>query len=484
MAQLFANNASALLPAAVAADDVTITLAPGEGERFPQPTEGDVNSFAILTLEDQNAAIEIVRMTERDGDLLTIVRGQEGTTPLGFAEGDRIELRMTAGGLQQFKQISDQWALRGGVINSDGQRYWHVTDPSSYQYFLQTYVTLGAFGLHLLRWQPPPGIDKIGYQFGVNGPQGELRAMQFAAGLTSGAPYPAQGEAALDVPGVFRMSSINNPFGSPVIYATWDTFFAADQGGIRVSRLKFEPDAVGDSTVNYHFITRNPEGKLRAVVFNGEGSIRCENRIELVNEQKEAHPSSDSIVYAHIPLPDNPEAGDMGYFHPAQGDRVARSLQYVFRVREIAGAGGPTPEITLRDFEFLKNGNFKVPGTPFADDDAATVGYVKASVSERTLLWSGAATSAAGDLDITGNVEDHQQILVTGTVGGGDFTFSVLLDAEQVIEGAGVTGPVYLLGMTGTHVYAGIRFILGWKFEVIDTAGDATVQRIVGIGSR
>ena len=483
MAQLFTNNASALLPSSVASDDVTITLDAGEGDRFPQPTEGDENSFAILTLEDQNANIEVVKMTARDGDLLTITRGQEGTVPAGFAAGDRIELRMTAGSLQQFKQLTDQWSLRGGTINSDGQRFWHVTDASSYQYFLQSYVTLNPFGLHLMRWQPPPGIDKIGYQFGVNGPQGELRNFQFAAGLTSGAPYPAQGEAALDVPGVLRMNSINNPFGSPVIYATWDTFFAADQGGIRVSRLKFEPDAVGDSTVNYHFITRNPEGKLRAVVFNGEGSIRCENRIELVNEQQEAHPSSDSIVYAHIPLPDNPEAGDMGYFHPAQGNLVARSLQYVFRVREVAGAGGPTPEITLRDFEFLKNGNFKVPGTPFADDDAATVGFVKSAVSGRTVLWSGSTTSATVDQDLNSTIEDHQQILVTGTVGG-SFIFSVLLDVEQIMTGYGASGKVYLLGTTGAATYAGIRFILSFKFEVVDSTETAVVQSVIGIGKR
>ena len=480
MAQLFTNNASALLPSSVASDDVTITLDAGEGDRFPQPTEGDENSFAILTLEDQNANIEVVKMTARDGDLLTITRGQEGTVPAGFAAGDRIELRMTAGSLQQFKQLTDQWSLRGGTINSDGQRFWHVTDASSYQYFLQSYVTLNPFGLHLMRWQPPPGIDKLGYSFGVNGPEGELRNFQFAAGLTSNAPPPAQGEAAVEIPGVLRMSSLNNPFGSPVMYATWDTFFAEEQGGIRVSRLKFEPDPVGDSTVNYFFTTRTPQGVLRRVIFDGEGSIVCEREIGMRNREIDSHPTSDNLIYTYFPRPDNPEAGDLGYWFPSSGENVQRTTEYRFRVRDVIGAGGDSPEVVLRDFNFMRDGNLRISGTPTSPNDVVSLGFLKEAVYGRTVLWAGGADSTDTDKTLDASLEGFHQVIVTGRVAT-FFTFSVVLDVDQIKLGYGVAGTVYLLGMATSTVYAGIRFVTATTFNVVDTNESAVVEQVLGI---
>ena len=99
MSQLFTNNASSVLVEDLLSSATSINLGPGEGEQFPLPDSGDPTSYAILTLEDVNGNFEIVKLTERTGDLLTIERAQENTIAAGFATGSRVECRLTAGAL-------------------------------------------------------------------------------------------------------------------------------------------------------------------------------------------------------------------------------------------------------------------------------------------------------------------------------------------------------------------------------------------------
>jgi hypothetical protein len=56
-------------------------------------------NYFYATLVDSLSDIEIVKVTARSTDTLTVVRGQEGTTPTAFASGSKIELRVTAAGL-------------------------------------------------------------------------------------------------------------------------------------------------------------------------------------------------------------------------------------------------------------------------------------------------------------------------------------------------------------------------------------------------
>ena len=98
--QLFSNNAQSTLAAAITNVATSLTVATGEGSRFPNPTGGD---FFIITLFKLSgvteSAIEIVKCTARSGDVLTVVRGQEGTMALAYAAGDYVALRLTAGGM-------------------------------------------------------------------------------------------------------------------------------------------------------------------------------------------------------------------------------------------------------------------------------------------------------------------------------------------------------------------------------------------------
>ena len=96
--QLFTNNAKTTLANGISNSALSLQVAVGEGSLFPNPTGGQ---FFLLTLFKVNAGaettIEIIRVTARSADVLTIVRGQEGTTEQTYLAGDFAQLRVTAG---------------------------------------------------------------------------------------------------------------------------------------------------------------------------------------------------------------------------------------------------------------------------------------------------------------------------------------------------------------------------------------------------
>ena len=73
---LFTNFGSAALAETVAAVDTTLTLVAGQGSLFPAPGPGEV---AALVLRKPDGTPEIMHCTARVGDVLTVVRAQEGT---------------------------------------------------------------------------------------------------------------------------------------------------------------------------------------------------------------------------------------------------------------------------------------------------------------------------------------------------------------------------------------------------------------------
>jgi microcystin-dependent protein len=102
--QLFANGASSTLAVSIADTDVTVQVQSGYGVLFPSPTGGD---WFLLTLEDNNANVEIVKCTSRSSDLLTVTRAQEGTSAQAFTNTvTRCELRNTKGTLERMLQRS------------------------------------------------------------------------------------------------------------------------------------------------------------------------------------------------------------------------------------------------------------------------------------------------------------------------------------------------------------------------------------------
>lgn len=88
-----ANNAAAVVPSAVSSTQVSLTVASGKGALFPILGTGD---YFYATLTDTANNYEIVKVTARTDDVMTIVRAQEGTLAIPFAANSRFELRVTA----------------------------------------------------------------------------------------------------------------------------------------------------------------------------------------------------------------------------------------------------------------------------------------------------------------------------------------------------------------------------------------------------
>ncbi|MEN9755828.1 MAG: hypothetical protein RL755_15 [Pseudomonadota bacterium] len=86
---LFANNARSTLSGSITAVATSATLATGTGVLFPNPNNA-IGEYFKLTFTDQATGLlnEIVHVTAVVGDVVTIVRAQEGTTALAWNAGD------------------------------------------------------------------------------------------------------------------------------------------------------------------------------------------------------------------------------------------------------------------------------------------------------------------------------------------------------------------------------------------------------------
>jgi hypothetical protein len=96
----FSNNAVSKLAANLSNVGLAITLTPGDGAKFPALSGGQV---FFGTLAKVDGTKEVVKVTARATDTLTIVRAVEAVagiqTAFAFLAGDAFELRMTAGSL-------------------------------------------------------------------------------------------------------------------------------------------------------------------------------------------------------------------------------------------------------------------------------------------------------------------------------------------------------------------------------------------------
>ena len=121
--QLYANNAKTTLAAGITSTQTTLTVAVGTGSLFPNPTTGQ--AFKVtLTSATSSSVYEICLCTSRSGDVLTVVRGQEGTSATPFITNDIVGNYDTAGvmaDLLQSEQLQSQYyqyAVASGTANA------------------------------------------------------------------------------------------------------------------------------------------------------------------------------------------------------------------------------------------------------------------------------------------------------------------------------------------------------------------------------
>lgn len=112
---LYANNAKTTLAAPVTASQTTISVAPGTGALFPNPTTGQ--AFKVTLVSASSASVfEVCLCTARSGDTLTVIRAQEGTAGQPFILSDVVgnfDTKGTMDNLVQTDQLQSQYYQYG-----------------------------------------------------------------------------------------------------------------------------------------------------------------------------------------------------------------------------------------------------------------------------------------------------------------------------------------------------------------------------------
>lgn len=111
MAQpIYANLVAGTIAANIGPADTAILLGAGQGATFPAITGG--NWYYATLVHNTLGIVEIVRVTAKSADTLTVVRGQDGTGAASFTTGTLVELRLVA---QTLRELDYRAAM--GVAN-------------------------------------------------------------------------------------------------------------------------------------------------------------------------------------------------------------------------------------------------------------------------------------------------------------------------------------------------------------------------------
>lgn len=104
------NNAKSVLAAGISASATVITVGTGAGALFPVPVSGQ--SYFKLTITDAatKTISEIMHVTSVSGDVMTVIRGQEGTTPRVWSTNDIVANLMTAGTFTSCLQTANNFS--------------------------------------------------------------------------------------------------------------------------------------------------------------------------------------------------------------------------------------------------------------------------------------------------------------------------------------------------------------------------------------
>ena len=111
------NNAFGTLNAGINSTDTVIVLEAGQGARFPVLGAGD---YFYATLIDTSNQLEIVKVTARATDTMTVVRAQDGTTARAYNVNDRFELRPTAALFNEKANADDVTASLATKVDKAG----------------------------------------------------------------------------------------------------------------------------------------------------------------------------------------------------------------------------------------------------------------------------------------------------------------------------------------------------------------------------
>lgn len=111
------NNAASTLLTALGPIDTTLIVAAGHGAKFPATTGGN---YFYVTLTDAVGQFEVVKVTNRLGDTLTVTRAQDNTVGATWDAGDAVELRVVAAAINELANVAGSVGQPNGVAPLDG----------------------------------------------------------------------------------------------------------------------------------------------------------------------------------------------------------------------------------------------------------------------------------------------------------------------------------------------------------------------------
>lgn len=126
---LYKNNAASILASGISDVATSLTVSTGDGDLFPAISGSDV--FFVTLKSRVGTNMEIVKVTARSGDTLTIERGQEDTTAHAFLSDDKVELLITAGILEDLRDSSIKQPLASVTPSSNGELVFEATSNTT-----------------------------------------------------------------------------------------------------------------------------------------------------------------------------------------------------------------------------------------------------------------------------------------------------------------------------------------------------------------
>lgn len=143
----YANNATTTISSVVAAGDTTInvtSLTP-----FPSVDQTlDGSCMYVTLIRNSDGAIEIIKVGQTAGGQFRLVqRGQQGTTALAFAVGDKAELRVTKEGMENFLwYVNGEYLATYQYTPADSGTVFAAGSPGELKYIIEIVGGGGSSG--------------------------------------------------------------------------------------------------------------------------------------------------------------------------------------------------------------------------------------------------------------------------------------------------------------------------------------------------
>ena len=145
---LFTNNAATTLASGISSSDTSLTVATSTGSLFPTISG---SQYFYCTLTNTGGTIEIVKVTARSGDTMTVVRGQDGTSAVAWNAADKFELRLNRIDLLNFPQLDSTNTFAQDQTFSGKVNKYTFTSPATGATLTladnSTLTTVGAYAL-------------------------------------------------------------------------------------------------------------------------------------------------------------------------------------------------------------------------------------------------------------------------------------------------------------------------------------------------